>query len=117
MGRRAAAMITLLALSACVYAQDAQEKGFEFKGIVLGSDLATLEATKRFDCEDSDNLVFADQQCFPAAGQNETIAGVLIQGMVLSFYDSKLQTISIYFDVDNFKQVIDALAQNTARVP
>lgn len=70
---RAIGMIVLLVACAFVHAADAP---FEFKGPALGAELDPIKATKRFDCSDSDNRAFADQNCFPAAGQIETIAGV-----------------------------------------
>jgi hypothetical protein len=100
-------MVLLLTVGVFVYAAD---EPFEFKGIALGSDFDTVKADKKFDCSDTPKRAGGDQTCF-LGGKQETIAGIAVDGMLLSFYGGKLHSISIYFNADNFEHVVDALSQ------
>jgi hypothetical protein len=87
-----------------------QSETFEFKGIALGSDIATIEANPRFSCRNPSSPI-ADLVCSLRYGENETIAGVPISALLLYYYNGKLQTISISLDSKQFPQVSEALKE------
>jgi hypothetical protein len=100
-------------------AQSANEKlrakrddpdALEFKGIAIGSDLRTIEATGRFNCRPSTDPT-ADRTCTLKYGQQETIAGARVKLLLLRFYSDRLEAIGIFFDPKDFSSVTDALSQ------
>lgn len=82
----------------------------EFKGIALGSAIATIEDTGRFSCRDPRNPI-ADRICSLKFNERESIAGAPIRVLVLYYYSGKLETISIAFDEKHFSQVAAALSE------
>lgn len=82
----------------------------EFKGIALGSAIATIEETGRFSCRDPGSPI-ADRICSLKFNERETIAGVPIRVLALYYYSGKLETISIAFDEKYFSQVAPALSE------
>jgi hypothetical protein len=82
----------------------------EFKGIALGSAIATIEDTGRFSCRDPGSPI-ADRICSLKFNERETIAGVPIRVLALYYYSGKLETISIAFDEKYFSQVAPALSE------
>ncbi len=84
--------------------------GLEFKGIALGSAIATIEDTGRFSCRDAGNPI-ADRICSLKFNERETIAGVPIRVLLLYYYSGKLETISLTFDEKHFSQVAAALVE------
>ncbi len=89
-----------------------QGEPFEFKGVVLGSDIAAIESDPRFSCRTASNdaeRLLADKIC--ELRHHETIAGAPIKSMVLLYYDGKLQNISVYFGEKYFSQVVGSLAE------
>src|ERR1051325_9796065 len=80
----------------------------EFKGMALGMDLATIQATGRFDCRASETPL-ADRMCRLKYGVQETIAEAPVTGLFLAFYSDRLEQISISFDTTHFASVIQAL--------
>lgn len=89
---------------------------FEFKGIVLGSDMASIESNPRFECDnnqkptESSGNRFCDQICGDRR-HDETIAGVQIDYMHLYAYNGKLHTIRIFFNSAYFDVVSLALTK------
>jgi hypothetical protein len=102
------AVFSLLALLASPGA--AQEAPFDFKGIALGSDLASLERSARFSCTDPKNPV-ADQLCRLKSGERETLGGAPVKGFYLYYYSGKLEMISVTLDHQHFDDVIAALTR------
>ena len=82
----------------------------DFKGIALGSAIATIEDTGRFSCRDPGNPI-ADRICSLKFNEKETIAGAPIRVLALYYYSGKLESISIAFDEKHFSQVAAALAE------
>lgn len=82
----------------------------EFKGIALGSAIATIEDTGRFSCSDPRSPI-ADRICSLKFNERETIAGVPIRVLALYYYSGKLETISIAFDEKYFSQIVPALSE------
>jgi hypothetical protein len=86
----------------------AQSEPFDFKGIALGSDISVIENNPKFSCHNINDPI-ADQTC--ALEYGETIAGTLVNKLMLYYYDGKLHTILIKFDATNFSQVAEALKE------
>jgi hypothetical protein len=87
-----------------------QSTGLEFKGIALGSAMATIEDTGRFSCRDPGSPI-ADRICSLKYNERETIAGVPVRLLLLYYYSGKLETISIAIDEKYFSQVLAALSE------
>ena len=88
----------------------AEESSLDFKGIALGSDIASIEGSSRFSCRDPQNPI-ADRICSLNFGERETIAGAPVQALMLFYYSGKLETISISFDSKHFSEVAAALTE------
>lgn len=88
----------------------AQESTFDFKGIALKSDISIIENDSRFTCKDSDG-VFADRSCSLKFNESETIAGVSITFFMLSYYNGKLDSMSMSVLEKHFSGVISALLE------
>jgi hypothetical protein len=88
----------------------AQESPFDFQGIALGSDLASIEGTSRFSCVDPQSPV-ADQLCRLRPGQSETIADAPVNRLFLYYYSGKLEMISVTLDAKHFVAVVAALTR------
>jgi hypothetical protein len=88
----------------------AQQSPFEFNGIALGSDLASIERTSRFSCMEQRSPV-ADQVCRLKSGERETIADAPVKGFFLYFYAGKLEMISLTLDPKHFADVVGALTK------
>jgi hypothetical protein len=86
----------------------AQDSSFDFEGIALGSDLASIEGTSRFSCSDAQSPV-ADQVCRLRPGQSETIADAPVKRLFLYYYSGKLEMISVTLDAKHFVGVVAAL--------
>jgi len=102
---RFAVVILLFLITSTV---SAEEPPFDFKGIALGSDIASIEGTSRFSCRDPQNPI-ADRICSLKFGERETIAGAPVQVLLLYYYSGKLETISISFEPKHFSEVAAAL--------
>jgi len=83
--------------------------GLEFKGIALGSNISLIENTGRFSCHDEASPI-ADRTCNLKLDEKETIAGEPVRVLLLYYYFSKLETISIIFDEKHFSVVVAALS-------
>ncbi len=88
----------------------AEEPPFDFKGIALGSDIASIEGTSIFSCRDPQSPI-ADRICSLKFGERETIAGAPVQVLLLYYYFGKIETISISFDSKHFSEVAAALTE------
>jgi len=88
----------------------AQVAPFEFNGVALGSDLASIERTSRFSCMEQPSAV-ADQVCRLKSGERETIADAPMKGLFLYFYAGKLEMISLTLDPKHFPDVVGALTK------
>jgi hypothetical protein len=82
----------------------------EFKGMALGMDLATIEATGRFYCR-APTSSQSDQVCSLKYGQHEKIAAAPNKVIALFFYSGRLEQILISFDAENFSSVEAALGE------
>ena|GEM_PF-869433 len=97
----------LLLLSSVAFAQ---EPSFDFKGILLGSDISAVERSSRFSCRSTKDPI-ADRICSLKSDEKETIAGMRLHSLMLYYYAGKLETISISLDEKHFSQVIAALVE------
>ena len=88
----------------------AQMSPFEFNGVALGTDLASIERTSRFSCTESRSPV-ADQLCRLKSGERETIGDAPVKGLFLYFYAGKLEMISLTLDPKHFPDVVGALTK------
>jgi len=99
-------VFAFLLLSSTAYAVDQ----LEFKGFVLGADLASVQNTGRFRCENSTSSI-ADTICSLVYGEKETIAGNPVSNLMMFFYSNKLETIAVYFQEKYFADVASALTE------
>ena len=88
----------------------AQMSPFEFNGVALGTDLASIERTSRFSCTESRSPV-ADQLCRLKSGERETIGDAPVKGLFLYFYSGKLEMISLTLEPKHFPDVVGALTK------
>jgi hypothetical protein len=88
----------------------AQEPPFDFQGIALGSDLASIERTSRFSCADPQSPV-ADRLCRLRPGESETIADAPVKRLFLYYYSGKLEMISVTLDARHFVAVVADLTK------
>jgi hypothetical protein len=101
------ALFFVLTSSTAVYAE---EPPLDFKGIALGTDISAIKNTSKFSCRDVQGPI-ADQVCHLNFDENETIAGVPVELLVLYFFSKKLENISIEFNSESFFKVVAALKE------
>lgn len=97
----------VLTSSSAVYAEGSP---LDFKGIALGTDISSIKSTSKFSCRDIQGPM-ADQVCHLNFDENETIAGVPVELLVLIFFSKKLETISVTFNSESFFKVVAALKE------
>jgi len=101
------ALFFVITSSAAVYAE---EFPLDFKGLALGTDISTIKSKSKFSCRDS-QAPMADQICHLNFDENETIAGVPVELLILIFFSNKLETISVTFNSESFFKVVAALKE------
>lgn len=79
-----------------------------FKDILIGSDLAQVKDSPRFECS-SGGAAGSDATCFSQG--EETIAGQKANSVILKYYEHKLGAIYISFPSASFPKIAEALVQ------
>jgi hypothetical protein len=103
-------LVALILLLLFASPGSAQVSPFEFNGVALGSDLASIERTARFSCTEPRSPV-ADQVCRLKSGEREAIANAPVKGLLLYFYARKLEMITLTLDPKHFTEVVGALTK------
>ncbi len=81
---------------------------FAFKGIELGSAIADVASSPRFECRTA-SAPAADTICGLRPKETETIAGAPVRSVFFFYFEGRLTSIAIHVEAKHFGQVADAL--------
>jgi hypothetical protein len=104
-------ILSVLALTSISALALANPESFEFKGAVLGSNLADFESNPKYSCMNPNRPLVADKVCMLDSNNKETIAGAPISSLMFMFYSEKLSAISITLEEKYYSQVVGALTE------
>ena len=108
MSRTFAVLAVLLWTGLAWAAPAGKPEPFGFKGIELGSDIASVSGNPRFECHSS-RAPGADAICSLRPKETETIAGVPVKSLFFFYYGARLTGITLHLEEKHFAQVVAAL--------